>query len=157
MHQKHSTSATKSGTSRTSFHGRKLSSSAPRNDSRMVLTRTGRRMCCGLSGPIAVLAAFLTAVLRAVLRFARLVGSGLALQPSTLVEAAVLRGLHIVRTRRRLGVVDQHEHVAPAVDAGGGFAQDENAREAVLGVALDALDESDGQSRRIRAVDAGGD
>src|ERR1051325_10675790 len=47
-HQKVRTSATKSGTSRRSFHGRKLSSNAIANEAATVLTRAGRRMCSAL-------------------------------------------------------------------------------------------------------------
>src|SRR2546423_11161449 len=118
MHQKHSTSATKSGTRRKSFHGRKFSTSAARKESRIVLARTGRRMCCGLSGPIGL---FLFRVLR---------------PAPSLVGAPLLARLHVVGARRdRLEVVRQDEDVAPAIDAAGRPADD--AGEAVLAVALD--------------------
>src|ERR1700704_3217916 len=97
-HQKVSTSAANSGTRRRSFHGRKSSTSAMANDSAMVLTRAGIRMCRELSGPIVRLSR---------LRAPRLL-------------AAVLALLRLFGPRRAHRVVGEHQQVAAAVDAGGG-------------------------------------
>src|SRR5258708_1087551 len=113
-HQNASTSATKSGTSRRSRHGRKLRNSANANEPRIVLMRTGSRIC-ELLGIIA----------------GRLFGRALVLRfgATRLLAAPVLR-LPFVRPRRPHGFVRQHEHVASALDAGRRLADD--AGEAVL-------------------------
>src|SRR5688572_14059677 len=95
-HQKASTSATKSGTTRMSGHGRKLRNSASANEATMVLARTGIRIC-DLAGSIGFLRVF-----RLGARLARL------------VAAAVLDGLLGQRRARRL--VGEDEHIATALD-----------------------------------------
>src|SRR5687767_9343409 len=99
MHQNRSTSATKSGTTRRSRHGRKLRNSASANDAMMVLTRTGCRIWLATS--IAVL--------------------GAAAAP------LVLPGLGLRGARRRRGFVVEHQDKTSAVDAGSGAA--DHARE----------------------------
>src|SRR5688572_33119313 len=104
-HQKTSTNPTKSGTTRRSRHGRKLSKSAIANDAMMVLRRTGCRIwrlpdrSIFVSGPAA--------------------------------SQFFLAGLCLLGTRRLYCFVGQNEHEAPAVDAGGRAAHD--TREGVLG------------------------
>src|SRR5260221_4658133 len=129
-HQKVSTRATKSGTRRRSFHGRKLSSSAIRNEKMIVPSRTGRRICCGLSEPIAVLGFFRLGAPRP-------------------VGTPFFRGPRIVGPRRRAGLVGQHQHEAATVDPGGGLAYD--AGETVLGLALDALGQGPRGAPRVPA------
>src|SRR5579859_749960 len=117
-HQKASTSATKSGTRRRSGHGRKLRNSASANEPKIVLMRTGSRIC-ELLGIIAGRLFRCTLVLR--------------LGAARLFAAPVLR-LAFVRPRRPHRVAHQHEHVASALDARRRLADD--ASEAVLLVAL---------------------
>src|SRR5262249_39522867 len=132
MHQKASTSATKSGTSSTFFQGRKLASSASASEMRIVLARTGKRM------REAVASLSCIAVLSP--RLARLAGLFLA------------RGRGFLGRLRGQLVVLQHEHVAAALHAGCRLADD--ARERVGGVALDARDGGDRKAGRIDAVDS---
>src|SRR3954468_13264206 len=137
-HQKASTKATKSGTSRRSGHGRKARKSAIAKEPKIVLMRTGSRIC-ELLGIIA----------RRLLRCALVLGLG----ATRLLASPVLR-LALVRSRRPCRLAAQYEHVASALDAGRRLADD--AGEAVLLVALDAYDGRDRESRRVSAVYTGG-
>src|SRR5204862_7148931 len=109
-HQKASTSATKSGTRRRSRQGRKSRNSARANEAMMVLARAGTRI--DLSGDIGGLG------------LRRLPRGFLDPRAARLVQAAPLARLHVVRARRTLGVVGQHQHEEAAVDTRGGPADD---------------------------------
>src|SRR5260221_5218736 len=135
-HQKASTSATKSGTSRRSGHGRKLRNSASANEPKTVLMRTGSRIC-ELLGIIAGRLLRCALVLR--LRAARL------------LAAPVLR-LAFVRPRRPHRVALQDEHVASALDARRRLAVD--AGQAGVLLALAPPPRGDAGPRGGGAVDA---
>src|SRR5687767_7037868 len=113
-HQNASTRATKSGTRRRSRQGRKLRNSASANDAMMVLVRTGMRIC--------ELLEIIAGLFRAFLLQAR---------AARLFAAALLR-LGFVGPRRSRRLDAQHQHVAAAVDARRGPADD--ARKGMLGV-----------------------
>src|SRR5256885_191342 len=116
-HQKASTRATKSGTRRRSGHGRKLRNSASANEPKIVLMRTGSRIC-ELLGIIA----------------GRLFGCALVLRfRAARLFAAPVLGLCFLGPRRPRGLAGQHEHVASALDACRRLADD--AGEAVLFIA----------------------
>src|SRR5256885_11791429 len=136
-HQKASTRATKSGTRRRSGHGRKLRKRASANEPKIVLMRTGSRIC-ELLGIIARL--FACAL---VLRF----------RAARLLASPVL-GLCFLGPRRPRRFARQHEDVASALDACRRLADD--AGEAVLFIAVDAHHRGDRQAGRIRAIDTGG-
>src|SRR4051812_16649150 len=135
-HQKASTSATQSGTSRRSGQGRKFRNSARANEPNTVLIRTGSRICelLGIIG-------------RRFLRCALV----LRLGATRLFPAAIL-GLVFIGPRRPCGLARQDEDIAPALDARRRRADD--AGEAVLLVALDPHDGGYREARRIRAIDA---